>query len=347
MSFAFRKYHSQDIQEILIHTGQHYDPLLSKVFFDDLGLPQPNYQLETGSLSHGAQTAKMLEGIEKILIQEKPNAVLVYGDTNSTLAGALAAAKLQIPVAHIEAGLRSFNRKMPEEINRVLTDHIADILFAPTDAALSNLENEGIGGKKVIKTGDIMLDASLMFSDIADKKSDFLNTYTLEPKKYILATIHRAENTDNKNNLSNILTALESAAGDEKVIVPLHPRTKHLIERYGFGEINSKIDFVEPLGYFDMVKALKNARIVLTDSGGVQKEAYFYQVPCLTLRNETEWTELVDVGINRLVDVSSKGAILQSLEETFEIDWTKVPALYGQGDTALNIARHLLTFLNE
>ena len=294
----------------LLHTGQHYDPKMSDVFFEQLPLPKPHFNLEAGSGSHGFQTARMLEGIEKTLEKERPDVIVVYGDTNSTVAGALAAAKLHIGVAHVEAGLRSFNREMPEEINRVATDHLSDLLFCPTVTAVENLRNEGIR-KNVFLNGDVMLDAVQAFAVLAQKRKTLLNRLAVESGSYVLATVHRAENTDSPEKL----TALFEALLDLKlpVVLPLHPRVRHKLGQMPIFksirtrlETSSDIRISEPASYLDMLMLEKNARLVLTDSGGVQKEAFFLGIPCLTLREETEWVETLKGGWNQLVGSDQK-----------------------------------------
>ncbi len=310
VSKALRKKH----REILLHTGQHYDENMSRIFFDDLGIPRPDYNLEIGSESHAVQTARMLEGIERVLFEQSPDAVLVYGDTNSTIAGALAASKLHIPVAHVEAGLRSFNWDMPEEINRVLTDRISTWLFCPTQTAVNHLKNEGIT-EGVFLTGDVMYDALLHFSRLAEKGPSPLKTLGLAEKAYSLATVHRPANTDFPQNLRAIVEAfLESG---ETIVFPVHPRTRKFLSDYGLeAEIrrSSNVKLVEPLGYLEMLILEKNARKILTDSGGIQKEAYLWGVPCVTLREETEWTETVEEGWNRLVG-ADKEKILEAISD--------------------------------
>lgn len=292
VSIKLRKKHD----EIIVHTGQHYDDNMSKVFFDELEIPYPGYNLNIGSGGHGFQTGNMLVKIEEILEHEKADCVLVYGDTNSTLAGALAASKMLIPVAHVEAGLRSFNMAMPEEQNRILTDHISKYLFTPTETAVKNLCNEGIKDR-VYNVGDVMYDAVLHFGNVAQKKSRVLEQYGLMPDEYILATIHRAENTNDIQRLRNIIKAFNDSG--ELIVLPLHPRTKKYIESYDLG-LNENIKVIEPVGYLDMVMLEKNSKKILTDSGGVQKEAFFCNKPCITLRDETEWVETVDNGWNTL-----------------------------------------------
>jgi UDP-GlcNAc3NAcA epimerase len=298
VSRELRKEHT----EVLIHTGQHYDYLLSAVFFDELGIPEPDYNLEVGSASHGRQTGEMLIRIEETLLKERPNWVLVYGDTNSTLAGALAASKLHIPVAHVEAGLRSFNREMPEEINRVLTDHVSALLFCPTETAVRNLSREGIT-EGVHDVGDVMYDAVLYNIGIAEQRSCVLEKLELDSKGYLLSTIHRPQNTDRVANLRAILGAFNAL--DEIVVLPMHPRTRQTIERLNYA-LRPHVKVIEPVSYLDMLVLEKNARLILTDSGGVQKEAYFLGIPCVTLRKETEWVETVEDGWNVLVGAETE-----------------------------------------
>jgi UDP-N-acetylglucosamine 2-epimerase len=317
-----RRVKKKQIREVLVHTGQHYDYLMDRVFFEELELPKPDYHLGVGSGSHGRQTGIMLERIEAVLKKEKPMVVMVYGDTNSTLAGALAAAKLNIPVAHVEAGLRSYNRNMPEEINRLLTDHLSTFLFCPTDQAVRNLLKEGIkdGKTRIVKNvGDVMYDSILYYSEIADKKSTILKDLNLVASKeshipqsairnpqYYLATLHRAENTDDPKVLKSILKALNEIGRDTSVILPLHPRTKKVIKAHSPFSKFKNIKFIEPVSYLDMLRLEKNAKAILTDSGGVQKEAYWWKVPCFTLREETEWVETIKSGWNKLIGTGSK-----------------------------------------
>lgn len=296
----------EEHQEILVHTGQHYDYTMSKVFFEELGIPEPDYNLGVGSASHGKQTGEMLGRIEEVLLAEAPDLVLVYGDTNSTLAGALAAAKLHIPLAHVEAGLRSFNRRMPEEHNRVLTDHCSDLLFCPTQTAVDNLTREGIT-QGVHLVGDTMYDAVLQFAEIAHQRSTILPDLKLKPKGYLLATVHRPYNTDNPENLCNILSAFQEL--DEPVIFPVHPRTRKKIAELGMFSLppgTGNLRLVDPVGYLDMLMLEQQARLIMTDSGGMQKEAYFFGVPCVTLRPETEWVETVQAGWNVIVHADHK-----------------------------------------
>jgi UDP-GlcNAc3NAcA epimerase len=298
--------HNNPVTEVILHTGQHYDDNMSRIFFDQMGIPKPAYNLHIGSGSHGDTTGRMLAGIEKVILEEQPDWVLVYGDTNSTLAGALAASKLHVPVAHVEAGLRSFNKKMPEEINRILTDHVSSLLFCPTTTAVKNLATEGITDN-VHHVGDVMYDAALVFGELAEKQSSILDDLSLTPKSYYLATVHRAENTDDPKRLKNIFSAFEEVASQHcPIILPLHPRTRArlLTENLASenGELltfaNPYLQAVPPVSFLDMVMLEKNAKRILTDSGGVQKEAYFHGVPCVTLRDETEWVETVEAGWN-------------------------------------------------
>jgi UDP-N-acetylglucosamine 2-epimerase len=317
------------LQEVLVHTGQHYDYEMSQVFFDELGLKSPDYHLGVGSGTHGYQTGEMLKRIEEVLIKEKPDMVMVYGDTNTTLAGALAAAKLHIPVAHVEAGLRSFNREMPEEINRVLTDHISDFLFCPTQTAVENLRREGIE-KGVYLVGDVMYDAVLLYLDLAEKKSEIMERLGLKPKSYALATVHRAENTDQPERLRSIFEGLESVAEEGlPVILPLHPRTRKQLNALGIHP--KEVQVLDPVSYLDMLVLEKNARVILTDSGGVQKEAFFFRVPCVTLREETEWVETVETGWNTLVGCNPERMVRTALEARPGIEsvWP-----YGDGQAA-------------
>lgn len=312
-------------EEILIHTGQHYDNNMSEIFFDELRIPKPDYNLEVGSGSHGNQTGHMLIKLEDIYMKEKPDMVLVYGDTNSTLAGALCASKLLIPVAHVEAGLRSFNMNMPEEQNRILTDHISKILFPPTETAVSNLEKEGIE-KGVYNVGDVMFDAILNFKALAEKKHIIkgLNINT----EYILATIHRAENTNDINRLKNIIEALNESGN--QIILPLHPRTKKFILDYGLS-FNTNIKVIEPVGYLEMIALEMNASKIVTDSGGVQKEAFFMKKPCITMRDETEWVETVENGWN-IIAGADKDKILSSI--TGFVPEKEQQNIFGDGKAA-------------
>ncbi|MDA3876478.1 MAG: UDP-N-acetylglucosamine 2-epimerase (non-hydrolyzing) [Halothiobacillus sp.] len=332
ISRALREHHP-DVREVLVHTGQHYDANMSDVFFDELDIPRPDYNLGIGGGTHGQNTGRMIEQIEDVLIKERPDWVLVYGDTDSTLAGALAAVKLHIPLAHVEAGLRSFNRRMPEEINRILTDHAANLLFPPTDTATQNLSNEGISGDKVQQVGDVMYDAALYYSERAEQRSRILDTLGLEPKNYILATIHRAENTDDPVRMNNILAGFSTAS--RTIILPLHPRTRKRFADFGLA-LPPTVRTIDPVGYLDMVMLEKKSALIATDSGGVQKEAYFHSVPCVTLRDETEWVELVDAGVNRLV-AANKEAIASELRRLIHDYPIFELGLYGHGDSSEKI----------
>ena len=295
VSRELRKKH----EEILIHTGQHYDYQMNKVFFDQLNIPEPDYHLNIGSGFHGHQTGEMLSKIEEVLIKEKPDQVLTYGDTNSTLAGALAASKLHIKTVHVESGLRSFDRSMPEEINRILTDHCSDILFCPTENAVENLKREGISENAYL-TGDVMVDSLLYNREIAEKKSNILSELGLRSKEYLVATVHRASNTDYEKNLKNIVDAFSEL--NETIIFPLHPRTEKSLKMYGlYDKLKSSVILTKPLGFFEFIKLMDHSKMILTDSGGVQKEAYVLKVPCVTLRENTEWVETIEDGWNVLV----------------------------------------------
>ncbi|MEJ5336111.1 MAG: UDP-N-acetylglucosamine 2-epimerase (non-hydrolyzing) [Thermus sp.] len=327
------------LREVVIHTGQHYDDNMSRIFFEELEIPEPDYHLGIGGGTHGQNTGRMLEAIERVLLEEKPDWVLVYGDTDSTLAGALAAAKLHIPVAHVEAGLRSFNRRMPEEINRVLTDHISDLLFAPTETAVQNLLREGISPDRIHLVGDVMYDAALYYGEKAEKHSQILKRLGLVPKGYILATVHRAENTDDPNRLRVILEALAEVHREVPVVLPVHPRTRKRVEEFGLSGFLGYLLTIDPVGYLDMVMLEKNAWRIATDSGGVQKEAFFYKVPCVTLRKETEWVELVELGWNRLWLLEDPGALRGLLLDNWSRVSTDFP--YGTGNASVKIGELL------
>ncbi len=329
-----------DIREVLLHTGQHYDDNMSLVFFEELEIPRPAYNLGFGGGTHGQNTGRMLEAIEGVLLKERPDWVLVYGDTDSTLAGALAAVKLHIPIAHVEAGLRSFNRQMPEEINRVLTDHAADLLFAPTQTAVANLQREGIPAKRIAMVGDVMYDAALYYATKAEQRSRILSAVGLAPRGYILATVHRAENTDNPDRLHTIVMALKRVAQEIQVVLPLHPRTRKALETYGLWEDAQSMRLIDPVGYLDMVILEKHARLIVTDSGGVQKEAYFHRVPCVTLRTETEWGELVESGWNIVIAPENENVVHRTVLSQINVKGANV-SLYGNGKAAYSIARVL------
>jgi UDP-GlcNAc3NAcA epimerase len=324
----------------LVHTGQHYDDNMSDVFFEELDIPAPDHHLGIGGGTHGQNTGRMLEALERVLLQEKPDWVLVYGDTDSTLAGALAAVKLHIRTAHVEAGLRSFNRRMPEEINRVLTDHASALLFAPTAAAVDNLRKEGIEDGRIHLVGDVMYDAALYYAGKAERESSILERLGLTPRRYLLATLHRAENTDDPSRLEVALRALMAMHPDMPVVLPLHPRTRKAAERSGLAHLLHNLTAIDPVGYLDMVMLEKNAALIATDSGGVQKEAFFFRVPCVTLREETEWVELVEANWNRLAPPKDWRSVVRVLRESLGKNGRDV-APYGLGDAATQIAQVL------
>lgn len=334
---------TSEVEELLVHTGQHYDDAMSAVFFEELGIPAPAYHLGIGSGTHGLQTGRMLEAIEGVLLETRPDWLLVYGDTNSTLAGALAAAKLHIPVAHVEAGLRSFNRRMPEELNRVLTDHASDRLFAPTSAALAHLHAEGIPETRVRLVGDVMYDAARLHGERAERQSAILETLGLVPGHYVLATVHRAENTDDAVRLAAIVEGLVAVAAEVPVVVTLHPRTRAALAREGLlASAERTLALVPPVGYFDMVRLERNACLIVTDSGGVQKEAFFHGVPCVTLRDETEWTELVELGWNRLVPPASAAQVGAGIRAALGAGPGRPASPYGDGHAARQVVESLL-----
>jgi len=326
---------TEGIEEVVLHTGQHFDANMSDIFFNQLNIPRPHIQLDIHGCGHGEMTGRMLAEIEQALLEYKPDRVLVYGDTNSTLAGALAAAKLHIPVAHVEAGLRSFNMQMPEEVNRILTDQISDLLFCPTDTAVQNLNNEGFAAKPVhvLKVGDVMQDSALLFAEKAAAPTGDL------PQGFILATLHRAENTDNPKRLAAIVAALnEISATLAPVVLPLHPRTLKLIAQHGL-ELN--VNLIDPLGYFEMLWLLDHCELVLTDSGGIQKEAFFFGKACVTMRDQTEWVELIEVGANELVDADT-GKIIAAVTRNMGRNVQDTRHLYGGGNAAEKIVNELI-----
>jgi len=329
VSRAFSQ-HRQDVREVIVHTGQHYDANMSDVFFEELGIPLPDYNLGVGGGTHGQNTGRMIEKLEGLMMEEKPDWVLFYGDTDSTLAGGLAASKLHIKVAHVEAGLRSFNRKMPEEINRVVTDHISDLLFVPTESGRQNLINEGVPENKIKLVGDVMYDATLYYKERA-RKPNLPRELDLNDDGFVLCTIHRAENTDDPQRLKSIFEGLGNTG--EPIVLPMHPRTKAKISEAGI-VLTNNIWVIEPVGYLEMVWLEANCKFVATDSGGVQKEAYFFQKLCKTMRDETEWVELVESGWNVLV-----GANVKRIEEAFSL--VSAPAytssFYGNGDAGRKI----------
>ena len=351
ISRAIREDFLDKVEERILHTGQHYDANMSQVFFDELGIPSPDYNLGVGSGPHGEQTAKMIDGIEKVLKSDHFDGIILYGDTNSTLAGAVAAAKLQIPVFHVEAGLRSFNMSMPEEQNRIVCDHLSSILFAPTKTAYDNLVSEGMvsskalfqGGKRrfVVNSGDVMYDNALYFSKIAEKKSTILNDCGVSPGNYVLATVHRDFNTDNPERIESIFRALSrvSEENDTPVVLPLHPRTK----KYLPSGLSRRILIIPPASFFDILTLEKNARIVMTDSGGVQKEAFFFGKPCIILRPETEWVEILEYNAGILADadydrIISAYSILSGNDVCF-------PPLFGDGKASHKIIQSILDYV--
>lgn len=338
VSRAFKSH--PEINEIIVHTGQHFDKNMSDVFFDEMEIPKPAYNLQINGLNHGAMTGQMLEGIEKIILSEKPDFVMVYGDTNSTIAGALAAKKLHYNVIHVEAGLRSFNMAMPEEINRILTDRISDLLFCPTDAAIQNLNNEGFNSFKCIiyKTGDVMEDAARFYASIAHEKSSVLKELSLDKNQFVLATVHRAENTDNIDNLKEIIRSLNQIAKEMDLVVPIHPRTKKIIEQHG---LETSFKITNPLGYFDMINLLQHCRMVITDSGGLQKEAFFFRKYCITIREQTEWIELIDNGYNFLAGTNCD-KIIDLFNKLKMQKYPDVKNLYGNGEASKNICKIIL-----
>ncbi|VXC25846.1 UDP-2,3-diacetamido-2,3-dideoxy-D-glucuronate 2-epimerase [Pseudomonas sp. 9AZ] len=330
------------LAEVMLHTGQHYDANMSEVFFDELGMNKPDYFLDIHGGNHGAMTGRMLEAVEQVLLQEQPDVVLVYGDTNSTLAGALAAAKLDIPVAHVEAGLRSFNMKMPEEINRILTDRISRWLFTPTHTASANLLREGHAQSSITEVGDVMYDVALHHGSRVRADTGLMAALGLTEKGYVLATIHRQENTDHPQRLAVIVEALRVTARTLPVVWPLHPRTRAKLQKAGLLEaLASQVTLIDPLGYLDMVQLEKFAALIATDSGGVQKEAFFYRVPCITVRNETEWVELVQAGWNRLAPPEDARAVQAAMDAALGSRGQDVQP-YGAGDAARRVAASIL-----
>lgn len=360
LSRAIKNNFADKITEVIVHTGQHYDTNMSQVFFDELGVPKENYNLHVGSGSHASQTARMLSGIEEILITEKPDALLVYGDTNSTLAGAIAASKIHIPVVHVEAGLRSFNKKMPEEINRITCDHCSTLLFSPTKAGFDNLVREGfkasnqapynLDNPKIMHCGDVMYDNSLHFEAIASQQSKVLEQLQLKGRKFVLVTVHRAENTDSSANMNNLFSSFDelSKAHQINFVIPLHPRTAKLMETlldsniYNAVKENPFIKIIDPVSFLEMISLEANATFIVTDSGGVQKEAFFFKKPCIILREQTEWTELVECGSAILTGankVRMKAAYLHFENHKEDL---KFPQLFGDGKAAEFICRTMV-----
>jgi UDP-GlcNAc3NAcA epimerase len=329
-----------ELEEVILHTGQHFDSNMSKVFFEEMHIPEPNYNLNINGLTHGAMTGKMLEKIEEVLLKEKPDWVLVYGDTNSTLAGAIAASKLNIKVAHVEAGLRSYNMKMPEEINRILADRISDVLFCPTLSAMNNLKKEGYPNVSstgrsqfVANVGDVMQDSALYYKQLAKEPNINISD------GYVLATIHRAENTDDNDRLESIFLALNEISKSKQVILPIHPRTRAILKKHN-NNISANITIIDPVGYLEMVFLLMNSDMVMTDSGGLQKEAFFFSKPCITLRDETEWTELISNKYNVLAG-ADKDKILDFFSG-FEFNTNYENDLYGVGQASHEVVKNLI-----
>ena len=348
------KNYKEFINETIIHTGQHFDFEMSERFFKELDIPIPSFNLGIGGGTHGQNTGRMIEKIEKILIKDKPDGILVYGDTDSTLAAALAASKLNIPIFHIEAGLRSHNRYQPEEQNRILTDHLSDLCFCPTKLAIKNLQKEGLPYERIIKTGDVMADATRIYSELSfDEK--ILSNFNLESKKFILLTIHREENTDDKKRLENILKMVNSKINKYantknrlKIILPIHPRTKNRIAEYKFESLIKNFIITDPLGFRDMILLEKHSKIIITDSGGIQKEAFFQRTPCVTIRSETEWTELIESGWNILADPSEQEKISDSINLQLNFDNKKEPQnFYGDGFAADEIIKKIINYLDQ
>lgn len=371
ISRAIRTRFAGEVEEHILHTGQHYDANMSEVFFRELGIPEPDYNLHVGSGSHGIQTAKMIEGVEAVLTEQHYDGIIVYGDTNSTLAAAVAASKIHVPVFHVEAGLRSFNMSMPEEINRIVCDQLSSVLFTPTQTGLKNLQaegfpvGEGVQGKvygvrkfadgreqRVVLSGDVMYDNSMYFSAMADRQSDIIERLGLSYRNFVLATIHRPANTDNPENLKTIFRALNDiAAKGMDVVLPLHPRTKQRLESLtpnpfpeGQGRMSRRIKIIEPASFFEIIRLEKNAAIVMTDSGGVQKEAFFYGTPCVILRPETEWVEIVEAGAGIIAD-ADYDRIMAAYEQLVNKPVT-FPALFGDGHASEKIIKEILDYLN-
>jgi len=359
ISRAIKNKFSDKITEIVVHTGQHYDENMSEVFFSELGIPKPAYNLNVGSGTHGKQTAAMISGIEEILIKENPDCIVLYGDTNSTLAGALAGSKIHVPVVHIEAGLRSFNKSMPEEINRIICDHVSTLLFSPTSAGFNNLLNEGfkdhsnkpytIDNPKIYHCGDVMYDNSFYFAQVAESKTEILKNLGLESNKFILGTIHRDNNTDNKERLSSIFSTFDkiSRERDLKIILPLHPRTSKLLKQnldhdvYEIVMANENIKIIPSVSFLEMIVLEKNSFLIMTDSGGVQKEAFFFKKPCLILRAETEWTELVDQGAALICD-ADETKIMSGFEHFYNNPQVNFSEIYGDGKASEFICEQIL-----
>lgn len=360
ISRAVREKFAGQVEEHILHTGQHYDANMSEVFFRELGIPEPDYNLHVGSGSHGVQTARIIEGIESVLTEQHYDGVIVYGDTNSTLAAAVAASKIHVPVFHVEAGLRSFNMGMPEEINRIVCDQLSSVLFTPTMTGLRNLEAEGFSsiksrvrfadgrGQRVVLSGDVMYDNSMYFSSMADVQSDIIERLNLRYRQFVLATIHRPANTDNPENLRSIFRALNDIAEQHQmdVVLPLHPRTRKIMENEGMnGLMNERVRIIEPASFFEIIRLEKNAAIVMTDSGGVQKEAFFYGTPCVILRPETEWVEIVEAGAGIIADADYER--IMAAYEVLVNKPVQFPALFGDGHASEKIIGEIINYLHR
>ncbi len=364
LSRAIKNGFSEHIRELIVHTGQHYDAGMSSVFFEELGIPKPDYNLNVGSGSHGKQTAAMISGIEEILEKEKPDCLVVYGDTNSTLAGAVAASKIHIPIVHIEAGLRSFNKAMPEEVNRILCDHISTLLFSPTKAGYSNLLKEGFkenstqnassDAPKIYHCGDVMYDNSLYFAKLSEERTTILKDLTLSKNKFVLATIHRNNNTDEPERLSSIFESFYDLAtqNNEIIVVPLHPRTAKLLQQNLSPELVKRITsctgikIIPPVSFLEMTALEQNAKLIITDSGGVQKEAFFFKKPCIILRAQTEWVELVDCGAAKLAD-SEQIKIRETFDYFCAQKELQFPPIFGDGRAAEFICGEMLAIFGK
>lgn len=342
VSRVIRETAADRLSEVIVHTGQHFDDNMSKVFFDELEIPAPDYDLEVSGGPHGEMTGRMLERLERVLLDERPDRVLVYGDTNSTLAGALTAVKLQMPVAHVEAGLRSFNRRMPEEINRVVVDHVSNLLFCPTATAVNRLRAEGVV-EGVHQCGDVMFDIACFYRERARQRSTVLARLSLEGTRFALATCHRAENTDDGARLDSILSALRCIAADVPVVLPLHPRTRKMIDEFALTPLLDGVTVLEPLPFLDMIALEQAAALILTDSGGVQKEAFFFEVPCVTLRDETEWVETVDAGANVLAGADDERITAAAMRALAAGHRAPLPQPFGDGAAAGRIVSILAT----
>ena len=348
---------SREIEELIVHTGQHYDNNMSQIFFDELGVPKPHYNLNIGSGLHGKQTARMIEGIEELLLSENPDYILLYGDTNSTLSGAIAASKINIPIVHVEAGLRSYNRKMPEEINRITCDHLSSLLFSPTQSGFQNLINEGFNSQNqapfsadnpgIFHCGDIMYDNSLHYASQASKESNILVHNDLKPNNYVLATVHRDHNTDITENLISIFEALMKISANSKVVLPIHPRTRKKLQSEGLEKLLRRIRqcnnliIIPPVSFLDMIQLESNTSLIITDSGGVQKESYFFNKPCIVLRPQTEWIEILETGKAKLVS-ADYNKILNAYDALINIDKSEFPKIFGDGKSAKFICETII-----